>query len=167
MRRSLFILGAALAVSAFGCAHQSNVTLKTRSASAVASTSTISQGATSSTAGQTTTSTGISTTSTSAPTSTTVSADPLAAATPAITAALEAYGHNAAYAACVIQQVGEQFTGTQLKFAIAILSLVSPTDAQTQAAVAATGISDADKADMPDNLHAIADGCASTEHPNG
>ncbi len=108
---------------------------------------------------------GSATTGASARATTTTAAPQLVAATPAITAALHAKGHSNAYATCVITHVGLQFRSTQLAFAIAVLSLQNATDQQLQAAVAATGISDDDKADIPDDLHAIADTCASTEAP--
>lgn len=63
--------------------------------------------------------------------------------------------------------IGQQFKGTQLAFAIAVESANYSSDQQLQTAVGATGIKDADKADIPGDLHAIADTCASTEHPNG
>jgi hypothetical protein len=170
MKRTTLALAIVLVLGLTACSHQSNVTLKTRSANAanVATSSTLPEGATSSTSAQSPSTTiSDSTTSSPAPTSTTVATDPLTTATPAITSALQSLGHTPAYAACVITQIGQQFTGTQLAFAIAVLSMASPTAAQTQAAVAATGISDADKADMPDNLHAVADTCASNDYPNG
>jgi hypothetical protein len=168
-RCAALICGVLMAGGATACAHHtSSLTLSSRGASALAQTTSSTSAAQAATS---TTSTDSSTTSTSAATTsspvTTTTLDPLTAATPAITTALEAYGHNPAYAACVITQLGQQFTGTRLAFAIAVLSLKNATDQQLTTAVASSGISDTDKQDMPDALHAIADTCASTEHPGG
>ena len=87
------------------------------------------------------------------------SAPGIETARPAIVAAAMAKGEEHSFGDCVTDTVYATFTGSELAFAVKVLSLVNPTSQQSQAAVDASGINRAAEANLPDRVFAVEDTC--------
>lgn len=83
----------------------------------------------------------------------------VAAARPSIGVALKRHGRSDAFAVCVVDRLTSALSGKELGFALRVLSLADPTEAQVRAAVDQSGIDRSASADLPQRIFGIEDSC--------